>query len=1355
MGQSGEKGQLRPPSLAPARGARRGEGFFVAGGPVAPDRDCYIARSADETLFELLRAGDYCHVMAPRFSGKSSLAASAATRWRASGGLAAIVDLSQLGGRDGSSDTGRWYYSLAYRILRDLRLKIDLQSWWQERMPLPPAQRLGEFFWEIVIGATRAPVVVFFDEIDCIEQSDYAVELFGIVRACHDARASEPEYRRLSFVLLGAALPSGKAERSGLGAVETGPRLELPDFRFEEARPLAEGLGLPEGDAERALYRVFYWTGGHPYLTQKLCQAIARNAARINSDEAVDRLVAARFFARRGVTTETSLSQVLDRIDRAGKRARPALRLYRRIRRGRRPRYDPAHPEQELLRVCGLVSVTGDRRLVVRNRIYAEVFSHRWAREALPPEWGRLGRAAALAVLVLGGLWTYLEVLPRPYEETLRVASEELDEAIEAWSSLRRIPGFGSRADRLLARALVRASRQAETWVEVDSMDARLRGLSGYEARADALLVEYWERRAAAAEAAERRDEALLYRLRAHAAGPTADAGLAAQLAGSDFQRLLTVIRPAGVVEALGATPDGGHIVTVSAGNLVERWESATGTPAPGHRLELVAQEFISVRRRLSLDTGGRVASPVVELRLDHPRPEDLRLALVSPAGRTVELPLDGAEERGEALVLDESSVPGLRALRGEQALGTWLLEIEDRGGGEAGFLLGWSLVVSPAPGHRGEERPENPVLLPTPLRSSAVQVALSPRGSIVAAVPRNAESRGRLHAWDTASSRVLASIDVSAAERWLGFADERTLLLLEAGPTGEQLRALDPVTGEERFRQFAPDGFAAGPATSPDGRHLAMSEAVSKLAWIRETGTGREVFRMPSAGEATAIAVSPGGLTLALADRGGVVRVWHATDGTLSAELPQAAPVVALAFDPSGRWLVSVDRYGRMRVWDLLSPEGPPVLTRSVADPQQFAFDATGRRFLLLAPADNYEAWQLPDGEPYGPVLRHGGTRVMMHGSADSLAGTMRMLLEDNRLVGGRGTRSVRVWQVTRDAAPTEVPRIPELAVLARSGLRAATGTSDGRVIVRMRDPDSLALQLSSITRGGVRHGGGVTAMAFSPDASRLVSVGEDGSVMLWNASDGQLVGPVFQHGSGRVEAVKLGSDGRLLLTAGELGARTWDGETGLPGPMLGPGRAVSAVALDAAGLRAYTGTPAGEIESWDISSGERLWFASMDAPIARIALSGNGSRVAAAGGNGVVQAWGLGTAARPLSLALAAPVTGLQFSPDGSALLAQTAGWLHRLGVVEGRLRVLASRVLPAASAPGAWRSATEDAMRVVLVGGAHGETLAILDFERAPLPPDDWAPDIEAWQQRLKLYFADDGELHHGLTGAIEIM
>jgi WD40 repeat protein len=1348
MGKSSQQSEpAGPVTSLPSPNLRRGVDFYVAGGPVAPDRACYVSRTTDRQLHKRLQAGEYCHVIAPRFTGKSSLAARTAARLRSEGRLTAIVDLSQLGSRDGSTEAGRWYYGLAYRIVRDLRLKLDLQSWWQERMPLPLAQRLGEFFREVVLASTRSPVVIFLDEIDSVEQLDYATDLFQAVRACHDARAAEPEFERLCFALLGTALPTGKAARAGAAVAEVAVKLALPDFRFEESRVLAPGLGMPAGDAERALYRIMYWTSGHPYLTQKLCQAVARNAARIDSDEAVDRLVAARFLARNAVSSESSMSRVLDGLERAGRLARPALRLYRRIRRGRRPRYDSERPEHELLRVCGLVTVTKDRRLAVRNRIYAHVFSHRWAREALPAEWARIGRAAAVIGLLAAALWAYLEVLPRPYEETLRVASVELDEAFVAWSSLRRIPGFSAKADRLFARVLARRSRLADTWLEAAAIDGQLRTLPGYQPRADALLVEYWERRAAAAEAAEQRDEALLYRLRAHEAGPTADWGLAAQLAGGDYRRLQAVIRPAGLVEAVAPAAQGAALVTVSAGHVVERWDAATGLAIPGPRLELLAEEFVALRRRLSIDAAGRVSAPRLELEIEHPRLADLVVGLATPSGRRVEWPASRGRSRDGRLVFDEAVVPELRALRGEAALGTWLLEVEDRTPGETGLFAGWMLQASPQAGHRAEERPDNPMFLPDPALSSSVRVALSAGATAVAAAPRKADARGRLQVWEVDSGHSLAKLEVGAAERWLDFAGEDILLVAESAASGARLRVLDIRAGAVRDEYLTKAALAAVPALSPDGLYVAVVESSPQVAWVRALENGAESFRISTAGEVTAVAVAPGGRLLALADAGSVVRIWQGAGRRLLAELEHESEVRAMTFDPSSRWLATVDVEHRIRLWDLATPQAPAVLVRHGDPSRQFGFDAAGHRLAVLGRARGFEVWGLPEAVPHGPELRHSGVgREAAAAPGSSGAGTL-FTPGGGRLVSGRGTRSVRVWEIEAQDDPAGLPRIPPVVALASSGLRMAAGLADGRVLLRTRDPESLELRQQPVTAEGLRHGGEVTALAFSPAGDRLVTVGSDGSVLLWHAAAGRPAGAIFHHGGGRVESVELAPDGRTLVTAGNLGARSWDAESGTPGPALGPGRAVSAVAVDPAGRRAFTGSPAGAVEAWDLASGERLWSALVDGAVTTIAVASDGARLAVAGPSGLVHAWDLESGGGSLAANLAAPVSGLQFSPDGEAILAQTSSWMHRLEVIEGRLRVLASRLLPGGTPPGAWRSASPDGLRVVLVGGTQGETLVLLDFERAPSPPEDWVPDREGWQTRLKLSFTPAGDLRAG--------
>ena len=124
-GQGLEKRQEAEIAEIATRRRKHGEAFYVVGGPVQPRRGCYIERTADRRLLETLLDGEYCYVLSPQQTGKSSLVASSAGQLRKQGFLTAVVDLSQTVSRDRTAEAGRWYYGVAYRIVRDLRLSVD------------------------------------------------------------------------------------------------------------------------------------------------------------------------------------------------------------------------------------------------------------------------------------------------------------------------------------------------------------------------------------------------------------------------------------------------------------------------------------------------------------------------------------------------------------------------------------------------------------------------------------------------------------------------------------------------------------------------------------------------------------------------------------------------------------------------------------------------------------------------------------------------------------------------------------------------------------------------------------------------------------------------------------------------------------------------------------------------------------------------------------------------------------------------------------------------------------------------------------------------------------------------------
>src|SRR5262249_41144160 len=94
------------------------------------------------------------------------------------------------------------------------------------------------------------------------------------LRECYNRRTQEPRFERLTFCLLGVASPSELIHDTRMTPFNIGRRIELTDFTEAEAAPLARGLDRRDGPGAALLHRVLFCTGGHPYLTQRLCQAV-------------------------------------------------------------------------------------------------------------------------------------------------------------------------------------------------------------------------------------------------------------------------------------------------------------------------------------------------------------------------------------------------------------------------------------------------------------------------------------------------------------------------------------------------------------------------------------------------------------------------------------------------------------------------------------------------------------------------------------------------------------------------------------------------------------------------------------------------------------------------------------------------------------------------------------------------------------------------------------------------------------------------------------------------------------------------------------------------------------------------
>jgi hypothetical protein len=369
-------------AAAALAGAHAAGSFYVTGGTVPLAAASYVVRRADDDLFHALAAGDYCYVLDTRQMGKSSLMVRAARRLREELGAAvAVLDLTALGQ---NLTPEQWYDGLLMRLGEQTSLEDELDDYWLENRRLGPMQRLLGALREVALPALAGRrLCVFVDEIDAVRSLPFpADELFAGIRECYNRRADDTAYARLTFCLLGVATPADLIADPRVSPFNVGRRIELRDFTADEAAPLAWGFGVATG-GDHLIRRVLHWTGGHPYLTQRLCRALSEEDAR-PTPALVDRVCRELFFSPRGRESDDNLAFVRNRLLR-DPRYRPddVLTLYAQVRTGHVVPDDPADPHAAILRLSGVAKGDDRGNLAVRNRVYACVFDARWARSVL------------------------------------------------------------------------------------------------------------------------------------------------------------------------------------------------------------------------------------------------------------------------------------------------------------------------------------------------------------------------------------------------------------------------------------------------------------------------------------------------------------------------------------------------------------------------------------------------------------------------------------------------------------------------------------------------------------------------------------------------------------------------------------------------------------------------------------------------------------------------------------------------------------------------------------------------------------------------------------------------------------
>jgi hypothetical protein len=252
----------------------------------------YVARAVDAELVKALRAGREAVVLGPRFSGKSSLRVRAARALQCGvDGDGALPDATPI--RCASIEArslqaasiGAAYQALCAALAKELRLPT-VNAFWPRHAEAPPAERFRRFVLEEV-ATTDARTVILLDDLDALQALPLEVgEVLSALRQAQEALASAGAPLALTLGYF-SSLP---LERLVPGPGRSAATFVLPDFSWQEMSAFAPALAALARDGEPApgwLDAVFAWTGGHPQLTQHLCQQLVARAPAPHADEEI------------------------------------------------------------------------------------------------------------------------------------------------------------------------------------------------------------------------------------------------------------------------------------------------------------------------------------------------------------------------------------------------------------------------------------------------------------------------------------------------------------------------------------------------------------------------------------------------------------------------------------------------------------------------------------------------------------------------------------------------------------------------------------------------------------------------------------------------------------------------------------------------------------------------------------------------------------------------------------------------------------------------------------------------------------------------------------------------------------
>lgn len=503
-------------------------------------------------------------------------------------------------------------------------------------------------------------------------------------------------------------------------------------------------------------------------------------------------------------------------------------------------------------------------------------------------------------------------------------------------------------------------------------------------------------------------------------------------------------------------------------------------------------------------------------------------------------------------------------------------------------------------------------------------------------------------------------------------------------------VRIWDTNAQREEFTLKGNQAYNARVAFSPDGNLVASTGKADVKLW--DVSTGKEVLSIKS-NRASCLAFSPNGSQLVTNRFGsGELTVWDLATGKTAFTLPGLSNSIrCVSFNGDGTKIVSGSDKGELTIWDAgdgnspmkledhehaifdvaFSPDETTIIRGSWGGGIK-GWDVASRKEMFTLDATSYVSSVTfsPDGTK---IVSSGAKGIKVWNAAsgelsDELAGHANVVWsveyspDGTQIVSGGDDKSLRVWESAkpRPSIALERHRKPVLRLTQNlAGTRMASVSGDG--VVKLWDGTSgqeiLVIQSPSLSihpNDPNSYYGGYT-VAFTADASRIITAGTRVPVKVWNAETGESLNQFsLQHSV--VDPPTVSADGKWVAARDRSGTMSvHEATTGRLHQSVSTGHkdGILCLAFSPDGERIATAGRR-EMKVWNLRTGTQEFATSVQRDqISGIDFNRDGSRIAGALGT-TLKVWDANAGLELLTLeGHTAGVRYVEFSPDDRRIM------------------------------------------------------------------------------------------------------